>query len=546
MTLSQKLNIYDTLLTNYSVGDCIPLSAIGTFLRSHNITPSAYGYEKLRELADSLPEVFSLHSVQPRAGVPLVWYATILSRPTIDETQEKEITAASSVAVSESVHCAEAEDSVSEHLPETMESVNIFFPNNVQTILSVYITGKNESHLTPEMLAQVKSDYRSAIENNTFFYDEAHNAYTFHLSAPSSEGIPLIASVCRSDRDTGSPWFIKFIGQDFSASDCRQAPAKPGEALRSFAYLGNMTEFLRELANHAQEELWNFKNNPDDYSILQQYVFYTFYRLQQQNKVCISDDGSFAAFNTGLQSRRLNEDIFAFFTPNEPGQKSPWQFCCFCSTDSRDTNERRCYKTMINAFKEPELATYFEKITDLLFDPACDVHLSSDHIFKDNCDRLPLDFLQKECNWNPQAKQLLLKIRDTTDPVKSEKLFLQLGNIITDDEDLFASMNERIQGALNRAVKRIRRNYKLAVPCFFPTRNVMSLMLPLSFTSTGEPSLVVVCERTLSGDYLGQTILTLPMAYIDARLLCRPGSEWLNTQQIIAAETPDILPLETV
>lgn len=52
--------------------------------------------------------------------------------------------------------------------------------------------------------------------------------------------------------------------------------------------------------------------------------------------------------------------------------------------------------------------------------------------------------------------------------------------------------------------------------------------------------MALVVELQSSGNYLGQTILTLPMAYIDARLVCRPGSEWLDTQKIDpAAGTAD-------
>ena len=108
--------------------------------------------------------------------------------------------------------------------------------------------------------------------------------------------------------------------------------------------------------------------------------------------------------------------------------------------------------------------------------------------------------------------------------------------MICNDFDLYALLNERLDSALKRTLKRVRRNWKLAVPCFFPTRNVMSMMLPIAFKPTGDPELVLVCERTRSGDYLGQTILTLPMAYVDARLLCRPGSEWLNTQRILRSD----------
>ena len=69
---------------------------------------------------------------------------------------------------------------------------------------------------------------------------------------------------------------------------------------------------------------------------------------------------------------------------------------------------------------------------------------------------------------------------------------------------------------------------------------VFSRAFDLQYAATGDPSLVLVCERTMRGDYLGQTILTLPMADIDARLLCRPGSEWLNTSNIISSDTPEI------
>ena len=47
----------------------------------------------------------------------------------------------------------------------------------------------------------------------------------------------------------------------------------------------------------------------------------------------------------------------------------------------------------------------------------------------------------------------------------------------------------------------------------------------------------LVVEQTQSGNYQGQTILTLDQAYIDARLLCRLNSEWLTTN--ISADEAD-------
>ena len=38
-------------------------------------------------------------------------------------------------------------------------------------------------------------------------------------------------------------------------------------------------------------------------------------------------------------------------------------------------------------------------------------------------------------------------------------------------------------------------------------------------------------QLTPSGNYQGQTILTMRQAYKHARLICRPDSDWLTTAQ---------------
>ena len=44
--------------------------------------------------------------------------------------------------------------------------------------------------------------------------------------------------------------------------------------------------------------------------------------------------------------------------------------------------------------------------------------------------------------------------------------------------------------------------------------------------------MALVVERLANGNYQGQTILTLQMAYLDARQICRPNSEWLTVDNI--------------
>lgn len=105
------------------------------------------------------------------------------------------------------------------------------------------------------------------------------------------------------------------------------------------------------------------------------------------------------------------------------------------------------------------------------------------------------------------------------------------------NDRLFMRIQNRIRDSIELAKKRVSRNYKTAIPSYFPKRNTMSLMLPLCLTDEEKPDVALVVEQTQSGNYQGQTILTLDQAYIDARLLCRLNSEWLTTN--ISADEAD-------
>ena len=83
----------------------------------------------------------------------------------------------------------------------------------------------------------------------------------------------------------------------------------------------------------------------------------------------------------------------------------------------------------------------------------------------------------------------------------------------------------RLDDAIELAQKRVEWNFKTAVPAFYPTKNTMSLLLPLDLTENEQPDVALVVELMESGAYIGQTILTMKMAYNNARLICRPDSD---------------------
>lgn len=56
-------------------------------------------------------------------------------------------------------------------------------------------------------------------------------------------------------------------------------------------------------------------------------------------------------------------------------------------------------------------------------------------------------------------------------------------------------------------------------------QNTMSLLFPPDLTENDQPDVALVVELMESGAYIGQTILTMKMAYNNARLFCRPDSD---------------------
>ncbi len=100
---------------------------------------------------------------------------------------------------------------------------------------------------------------------------------------------------------------------------------------------------------------------------------------------------------------------------------------------------------------------------------------------------------------------------------------------LEDDPRAYRNIIGDFKYALETAIKRVRWNYKTAIPVYFPRENTMSMLLPLCLLSDQKVDCALVVERTAKNKYLGHTIYTLEMAYKGARLITRPDSDWLTT-----------------
>ena len=184
----------------------------------------------------------------------------------------------------------------------------------------------------------------------------------------------------------------------------------------------------------------------------------------------------------------------------------------------------------------PEPPHYFDKISDLLYDTSAPPpSIDWEHVILENIDRLPLEFLVDNC-----PAGFTIENTSGMSPTEKEAYLSRSAEAIRGDLRTYRAIKNRMQDALDLAIKRIRWNFKTAIPQYYPTTHQMSLLLPLALVSDEVVDLALVVEKTLSGSYLGHTILPLDWAYSNARLVCRPDSDWLTPQKI--GEVSDLEP----
>lgn len=257
------------------------------------------------------------------------------------------------------------------------------------------------------------------------------------------------------------------------------------QALFTFALFPNFDRAVEYLAeNLADPEDWEFTDASEKkYSILKNYLEHTFRKIQAEEKVAYTNNNSHACFNTGLVTKNL-EPIYAYFEAYRnpvPGKPNP-PFCfkAFCKESDYQ---------FLNIFpsNHPDIADFFQRPEDLIFNPRCKLIPQLDHIIQDNLMRFPAH-IQK----------------------------------LDSDE-----IRRRLVGAIEEVKKRVKTNYKLAVPQYY--KNRIQLLLPLNLTpGSPNPDLALAIHKLNDDAYTARTCLTLKMAYNNARLIVKPQSTWLK------------------
>lgn len=397
-------------------------------------------------------------------------------------------------------------------IPTTLDDV-ILVPNDLSR-LNRFVTG--EDKLPSEDIMEILgTGYANAAKNGTLIPYGKHR-YNFIIGLKTEHGNDIVGGIKLIKNCNGQKqWMLNYIGYRENLNSNGLT-----DAFEDFAYIQNTT-YLQELADLARSEEWTFKGSPDDYEILKNYIAYTFFKLQLEGKICINKEGTFSAFNTGLPSGDY-EAIYMCFTKSQSQEK--WQYAGVCTAANGQLGKR----LVSNFTSLPQQAQYIKSKDNIVYDKSRKLFIDTDHIIMERLHRIPLEFLEKHLYFVSEATDVIRRIRNAEDTQTYWSLYTELQSLI--DSSVIAK--EYLKTALNcvvdKALRVVHWNYRLAVPSYFPKGDDMSLLLPMDFLDNGSPQAALVVQLTESGNYIGHTLLSMKQAYINARLIGSQESSWLT------------------
>ena len=509
--LEDKNRIYLLLTKKFSCEEPLHMASVSKWLKENGIDHNMFGFYKMKELLSAL-EFITLDDV-------------ILGGVQQSMVTIKHIPGAVSKTVE--VRHQQTYQNDSAKIPEGELADFCDMPFTTINYLVQHLTNNGMTATYDSICRELCRDFEKSRAEGTIRAVDAK--LLFPSRYRKSDGSCVEITIKPGTIPGRKPWYVSFVD---TINRERFVNFNPGKQLESFAFLGNWSAFLTDLATKALAEEWDFKDsNFKNNHILMLYIKYTFSRLMHEKKLCISSDKRFAAFNTGLADSHY-DDIYACFIPNESGGETEWRYAGFCTAASGGLG-----KQLVDCFNPlPQPPCYFTSKDNLFYDNSKQLHTDFEHIIIDNIKRLPIRFLHDQFYDNTEARVYTDRIRESNDRVIRDDLYERLKRLILDNNHLFVRIQNRLKDAILLAQKRARWNYKTAIPSYFPKRNTMSLMLPLALVDESKPDVALVVEPTTSGNYQGQTILTLPQAYIDARLICRTTSDWLEPSQIVGID----------
>lgn len=287
-----------------------------------------------------------------------------------------------------------------------------------------------------------------------------------------------------------------------------------------FSDMNALNELLGRLAEEALYENWRFTNfqTKITHPILKNYLENTYFQLFRQGKIYINEEEEKMLLNTGLIDTSFNELFLV--CDIVPGSARDGLFRQeYCNPEIYKSSNRVFCNYSRNA--PLEMATFYDDPGDLLFNweiaqKPGGINIADEHIFEDNMNRINQGLRDPALRFNFENLQDISRCR------------------------------QMFEGALKASLELSKRNYKLVAPQFWPSTGKIQFLMPIYLEGVqavqeGEskelmPPTVALSMELVHGQYIGTTILTLDMAYQNARLIARPDGFWLDATKIFATD----------
>ncbi len=350
----------------------------------------------------------------------------------------------------------------------------------------------------------------------------------------------------KKDRNVINATNVRRPGVEVKPSRSRLS-GPPSEYLLKWAYINlfdrvsqkgkALRGVLRDLASLARDEQWYFGSPraglPDKEAlfILNRYLRTVFFKLWIDGAVIEKKEAGFACFNTGLVDDNY-ETIYALFE-RSTFDTVDWQFLAFTTS-----GDKRFGRLVTEHFSPPPSRPKFlHSATSIVFDSDLEVSISWEHCLYDNIerDRIPYEFFEHLPRSFEFEDFRRLPVPERVAYLRDLRLRIEANDRARD------AVQAAYQFAVAKAKKRAAWNYRMAIPQYYPETRIVNILLPIQLGRSDYIDAALVVERQGQGGYYAPTMITRQMAYENARIICKPDTDWLSIDQIeFAGYDPDV------
>lgn len=494
----EKRRIYDLLCDNFTLDKPHHMAAISKLLTDRGVDRIRYGYGKMKDFLAQLPFLELKEIVL--GGVPQ-YLVTIRD---VGKTSVRVAKAFENDFVNNDLYNAGYVKNNKIPLGRLSDFCNL--PVKPMSILKKFIEENGISVDFFKLNDNITEDFETARKNGTIrFYG---GKMIFPIRYKKSDGT-CVELTLKPSAYEGKEWFLYYV--DTFVRDSKL----PVSAKYPENYAFTDITMLRELKALAADEEW-------DLSILSEYLRYTLKKIISDKKFCVSRN--FAAFNTGLADKNY-DDIFACFEYNENGEYELVGFCTAYSS-IKGKNIREIFERL------PRQAVYFANNEALIFDTEKYMYIDYERLFFDNIEYFPLEYLSEQFFDVREAMDIIPRIKTETKKEEQIKLYDKIKELYSSSGKLAFRIQNSLRSAVETAGKRVKRNFRAAVPAYLPDVDSEAFMIPLALIDGKKPDAALAVEITRSGSYQARTVLSLRRAYICSRLVCGPQDDWLSPNNV--------------